>query len=99
MNDEMLTFGKTRGVTRSDGARGKSKFGTPMVQFGVFRKQMHCIQESTCDIVGTFGTTRSHSAPGELCPPRYAPGKDNTESELITFVYERFSNSVHDVFE
>jgi len=26
----------------------------PMFEPGVFRKQMHCIEESTCDIVGTF---------------------------------------------
>jgi len=41
-----------------------------------FRKQMYCIEESTCEIVGTFWRPRSHSAPGELrppCPPRYAP--------------------------
>ena len=30
------------------------------------------VKESTCDIVGTFRRTRSHSAPGELRPPRHA---------------------------
>jgi len=34
----------------------------------IFRKQKYCIEESTCDIVGTFRCTRSHSAPGELLP-------------------------------
>jgi len=51
-----------------------------------YRKQIYCIEESTCDIVGTFRCSqqsfgapavirRPHndSAPGELCPPRYAP--------------------------
>jgi len=42
----------------------------------VFRKQIHCIEESACDIVGDFSTLpavircpNSDSAPGELCPP------------------------------
>ena len=36
----------------------------------VFRKQMYCIEESTCDTVGIFGAprSRSDSAPGQLCP-------------------------------
>jgi len=37
------------------------------------RKQMYCIEESTCDIAGTFRRPHSDSAPEELCPPRYAP--------------------------
>jgi len=32
----------------------RSKFGTPMFEPKVFQKQMYCIEESTCDIVGTF---------------------------------------------
>jgi len=35
----------------------------------IFRNRMYCIEESTCDIVGTFRRPRSHSAPGKLCPP------------------------------
>ena len=34
------------------GARSKS--GAPMFETEVFRKHMYCIEESTCDIVGTF---------------------------------------------
>jgi len=37
----------------------RSKFGAPMLEPEVFRKQMHCIEESTCDIVGTFRRPRS----------------------------------------
>jgi len=33
-----------------------------------FRKQMYCIEESTCDIVRTFRHPYSDSAPGELLP-------------------------------
>jgi len=43
----------------------------------VFRKQMYCIEENTCDIVGFSGASGSDSMPGEafpLAPPRYAPG-------------------------
>jgi len=57
-----------QGVTRLDGARGKkqirrppgkpapqrSKFGAPMVKSEFFRRQIYCIEESACDIVGTF---------------------------------------------
>jgi len=32
----------------------RSKFGAPMFEPEVFRKQMYCIEESTCDIVVTF---------------------------------------------
>ena len=48
----------------------RSKFGTPMFEFEVVRKQIYCVEESTCDIVGTFqdppqsfGAPRSDSAP------------------------------------
>jgi len=42
-----------RGVTKLDGTRCK-KFGAPMFETEVFRKQMNYIGKSTCDIVGTF---------------------------------------------
>jgi len=45
-----------------------STFGTPMFEPEVFRKQMYCFGESTCDIVVTFRRPRSDSAPGELFP-------------------------------
>ena len=31
-----------------------SKFGALMFEPEVFRKQKYCIEESTCDIVGSF---------------------------------------------
>jgi len=40
----------------------------------VFWKQMYCIEENICDIVGTFR--------GPPCPPRYAPGSVDTSSFL-----------------
>jgi len=53
----------------------RSKFGAPMFEPEIFRKQIYFTEESTCDNVGTFrrlsqsfGTPRSDSAPGELCP-------------------------------
>jgi len=39
--------------TRINDARGK-KFDDPMFEPELFRKQMYCIEESACDIVGTF---------------------------------------------
>jgi len=47
----------------------RNKFGASMFEPEVCRKQMHCIEESTCDTVATFWHPRSDSAPGELCPP------------------------------
>ena len=41
----------------------KSKFGVPVFEPEVFRKQMYWIAESTCDIVGTLGASRSNSTP------------------------------------
>jgi len=41
----------------------RNKFGTPMFEPEIFRKQMHCIEETTCDIVGTFWCPHSDSAP------------------------------------
>jgi len=53
--------------------RARSKFGAPMFEPEVSRKQTYCIEESTCDIVGTVRRAHSDSAPGELCPLCYAP--------------------------
>ena len=39
-------------VTRLDGAR--NMLCAPMLEPELFRKQMYCIEESTCDIAGTF---------------------------------------------
>ena len=69
-----------RGTTRLDGAGARSKFGVPMLEPEVFRKQMCCVEESTCDIVGIFirppqwfGAPYIDSAPGKLCAPLVTP--------------------------
>jgi len=56
-------------------AEAKSKFGAPMFEPEVIRKHMHCIEESTCDIVVTFrrppqsfAAPRSDSVAEGLCP-------------------------------
>jgi len=54
---------------------GQEAILAPPCSKQVFRKQMYCIEESTCDIVGTFWHPRSHSAPGELRSPCYAPAR------------------------
>jgi len=43
-----------RGVTRSVGTGARDKFDGAMFEPEVFRKQMYCIEGSTCDTVGTF---------------------------------------------
>jgi len=57
------------GVRALNTARARSMFGASIVEFEVFCKQMYCIEESTCDLVGTFRCPYSDSAPVELYPP------------------------------
>jgi len=45
----------------------RRKIGAPI--FGSEALIMYWIEESSCDIVGTFCAPRCHSAPGELCSP------------------------------
>ena len=70
-----------------------SKFTAPMVKSEFFRRQIYRIEESTCDIVGTFRRLpQSFGAPaviqrphselvlGELCPPSLHPcGQPNMD--------------------
>ena len=54
----------------------RSKFGVPMFEPEVFRKQMYCIEERTCDTVGTFWRpSQSFGARGIVprCPPLVTP--------------------------
>ena len=68
-------------VTRLDGALGKKQVCRPMFPPDFFRKQIYFIEESTCDVTllglsaspAVIQCPHSDSAPGELCPPRYAP--------------------------
>ena len=77
-----------RGVTRLGGARGKMQVWRPRFEPEVFRKQMYCVEECTCDIVGIFWLPGNHSTPPQyfsaprvirrlgICAPfplRYAP--------------------------
>jgi len=65
-----------------------------MLEPEVFRKQMHRIEESTYDIVGTFGAACSHSAPGELCPlapHSYSPERDTKLIFILNFMTLRLN--------
>ena len=65
----------------------RSKFGAPMFGLEFFWKQIYCIEESTCDIVGTFRRPRSHSAPTAViwCPHSdSAPGELRPPCPLVT---------------
>jgi len=53
----------------------RNKYGAPMFEPEVFRKQIYCFEDSTCDVVRTFPRApafiqrpHSDSGPGELCP-------------------------------
>jgi len=63
----------------------RSKFGAPVFEPELFRKQIYHIEESTSDIVGTLAPTavihrpHSDSRKGNCAPlptPRYAAGPD-----------------------
>ena len=58
---------KSMGVPSSDGA--------PLFEPKVFRKQMYGIEESTCDIVGTFRCPSSDSGPKALFSSLVTPLK------------------------
>jgi len=53
--------------------RARNKFGDPMFEPKMFRKQMCCTEGSTCDIVVTFRLLPSDSASGTLCPVLCVP--------------------------
>ena len=59
-----------RVVPRLDGAWGKNEVRRPIFETKIFPEQMYCIEESTCDIVGTFRRPQWFGARG-ICPPRY----------------------------
>ena len=46
-----------------------SDFGASMLEPEVFRKQKHCIEERTCDTVGSFGAPRSDFGSRRIVPP------------------------------
>ena len=60
-------YSAIRNITRLDGARGKKQVCRPHVRTEVFRKQIYCIEESTCDTVGTF----RHLGIVPACPPSF----------------------------
>ena len=90
----------------------RSKFGAPMLESEVFRKQMHCIEESTCDIVGTFqrdpqwfGALTVTQHPRNCAPLatlRYAPGHDVNcvmrHLHRISVAYDQSSRKVQTSF-
>jgi len=71
-----------RGATRLDGAQSRSEFGSPMFEPELFRKQFHCIEESTCDMCGTFRQPHSDSAP----PPSLRPCVAVIHLQVVTTV-------------
>jgi len=74
-----------------------------MFESEVFQWKMYCIEESTCDIIGTFNILCSHSAHlamiwhpysdlalGEMslpCLPRYVPGLYSLISYSLWVLY------------
>jgi len=55
-----VTFHANREVTRLDGARGKKQVWRPLFESELFQKQIYCIEESACDIVGAFRRPPQH---------------------------------------
>jgi len=75
----------TPGAYRLDGARGKKQVWRPMFEPEVFRKKIHCIEESTCDIVETFRPPQWFGARGGIVPslhPSLSPRVTPIASEV-----------------
>jgi len=58
------------------------KFATPMFEPEAFQKQMYCIEENTCDIVGAFWCPRSHSVSPTVIQH---PQNDSAPKEWLPF--------------
>jgi len=72
----------------------RSKFDAPMFEPEVFQKESYCVEESTCDIVGTFRPTqrfgvRTIVPPSPLVTPLAMRDK-YTRKSFSTFVKEYF---------
>jgi len=54
----------------------RNRFGAPMFEPEVFREQMYCVEETTCDMLGLFGRPND-STPGHCSslPPLGTPLK------------------------
>ena len=75
----------------------EASLAPPTFEPEVFRKQMHCVDKSSCDIIGIFRRPRSDLASGELrppCPPRYAPACSTTTETRTTVKYKVFPISM-----
>jgi len=59
-----------------DGTHGWKQVWCPMFESEDFRKLMHCIEESNCDIVGTYRHPRSDSANRCLSRQSFGDAKD-----------------------
>jgi len=70
---QRVTRAVTRGVTRSDGARGKKQVWRPLcLNLRSFGSKFTVLKKVLATLLGLFVATRSGSAPGQLCPFRYA---------------------------
>ena len=78
--------------------RARSKFGPPMLEPEIFcSKQSFFGSKFTVLtnvlllLLGLFGATRSHSAPGEMCPPSLRPWKPRpSRSKKLAHVWANF---------
>ena len=57
-----------QGVTRLDGAWDKKKFGAPIFEPELFRKQMYCFEKSAYDIAVNFWLRAVIRRPGNCSP-------------------------------
>jgi len=65
----------------------RSKFGAPMFEPEVFRRQMHCIAKVLVTLLGLFGAPRSHATSrSDLAPSRVVrrPGNCAPLTPLVT---------------
>jgi len=74
---------------------GKQKVWRPHVRTQVSRKQMYCIEQSTCDIVGTSGAPAVILRLGDCAPRPFAPGHtEELRKTQNTVQYLRKTNKI-----
>jgi len=69
----------------------RSKFGASMFEPELFRKQMYCIDESTCDVLGTFRSPSRDGARVILAPPSLRPWDHYSSRGTATHVWKEWN--------
>jgi len=62
----------------------RNKSVAPIFKPKIFREKMHCVEESTCETIGSFGALG-------IVPPRYAPVYLNKNSGTECILLKKYA--------